>query len=72
MQGDEADAFYILVHGEVTLANGSTPLYTLSPTTFIGEIALLFDCPRCYSVTSNVPSALLMLPKVRKSLPAPR
>ena len=34
-QGDEGEAFYVLVHGELIVTSSEQPLYTLAPTTFI-------------------------------------
>jgi len=60
-QGDTGDAFYIVEDGEVEVLVDGTPVRTLGPGGFFGEIALLRDVPRTATVTALAPTVLYRL-----------
>ena len=68
-QGSTGNNFYILVEGKLDIlaceADGkSSRIASLSPVSFLGEIALLYACPRTCSVQSRESAcALLSLSK---------
>ena len=45
-QGDDGDAFYVMEHGIVDVAEEGVHKTTLSGVISFGEIALLYGCPR--------------------------
>jgi MFS family permease len=65
-EGDEADALWILVDGELSVqARGSDPEpHELPPVTapgYVGELGLLHGIPRTASVRTRTPSTLLRI-----------
>jgi hypothetical protein len=64
-QGDPADAFYVIVRGEVTISRlvGETPveIATLRPGEYFGEIGLLREMRRTATVMARGPVELLIL-----------
>ena len=65
-EGDEADALWILVDGELSVqasGDGSEP-HELAPVTapgYVGELGLLHGIPRTASVQTRLPSTLLKI-----------
>jgi CRP-like cAMP-binding protein len=57
-QGDEADRFFILVDGHVSLERDGAPLAELGPGSFFGESALLVRGRRSATVTATEPCSL--------------
>lgn len=65
-EGDEADAFYVLLQGEMGVHTGSEAavdqeLPTMETGAYFGEIGLLERIPRTATVTSTLPSHLLRI-----------
>ena len=65
-QGDSADRFYIITHGDVTVshrdeAGREALLATLGPGQFFGEMGLLADTPRTASVHAATDLEVLAL-----------
>ena len=65
-QGDSADRFYIIRHGEVTVTQRDETgrdavLATLGPGQFFGEMGLLADTPRTASVHARTELEVLTL-----------
>ena len=46
VEGDDGDAFYMLLDGRVEVTRGGTPVGPLGPGDFIGEISLIDGRPR--------------------------
>jgi len=66
-EGDEADAFYVLLDGEVGVrARGEEPVERELPPmesgAWFGEIGLLERIPRTATVTATAPSRMLRIP----------
>jgi hypothetical protein len=60
-QGDEGDAFYVVVHGSVIISRGATKLATLGPREAFGEMAILDKELRSASATAAEDTTLLSL-----------
>jgi HEAT repeat protein len=60
-QGDEGDAFYVVVHGSVIISRGATELATLGPREAFGEMAILDKELRSASATAAEDTTLLSL-----------
>ena len=54
-EGDEGDAFYLLLDGCVDVTRGGTPVRQLGPGDFIGEISLVDGRPRTATTTAAGP-----------------
>lgn len=51
-QGDDGDAFYVILDGHATVANGGEVVNELGPGDYFGELALLDGRARTATVTS--------------------
>jgi len=62
-EGDAPDDLFVLVEGaaSVTAGASATPVNTLGPGDFFGEIGLVRRSPRTATVTTTVPSRLLRI-----------
>jgi MFS family permease len=66
-EGDEADALWILTHGELSVqarGDGSGPPRPLPPVSapgYVGELGLLHGIPRTATVRTRLPSTLLKI-----------
>jgi CRP-like cAMP-binding protein/Zn-dependent protease len=60
-QGEEGEAFYGLVSGQVEVVRDGEPLGALRAGAHFGEIALLTDAPRTASVIARTPARLFRL-----------
>ncbi|MDX1493131.1 MAG: cyclic nucleotide-binding domain-containing protein, partial [Longimicrobiales bacterium] len=60
-QGDDGDAFYIVVQGAVIITRGSTKLATLGPREGFGEMAILDRESRSATATASEETTLLTL-----------
>lgn len=60
-QGDDGDAFYIVVQGAVVISRGSTRLATLGPREGFGEMAILDRDTRSATATASEDTTLLAL-----------
>jgi HEAT repeat protein len=60
-QGDEGDAFYVVVQGAIRISRGQTELATLGPREGFGEMAILDRETRSASATATESSTLLRL-----------
>jgi HEAT repeat protein len=60
-QGDEGDAFYIVVSGSVIISRGATKLATLGSREGFGEMSILDNEPRSASATAAEETTMLSL-----------
>jgi HEAT repeat protein len=60
-QGEEGDAFYVVVQGSIEISRGSTHLATLGPREGFGEMALLDRDTRSATATAAEDTTLLRL-----------
>jgi len=60
-QGDEGDAFYVVVQGSIEISRGGTHLATLGPREGFGEMAILDRETRSATATAAEDSTLLRL-----------
>lgn len=60
-QGDEGDAFYLVVQGAVIISRGATRLATLGPREGFGEMSILDNEPRSATATAAEDTTLLSL-----------
>ena len=60
-QGDEGDAFYVVVQGSIKISRGSTYLATLGPREGFGEMAILDRETRSATATAGEDTTLLRL-----------
>ena len=52
-EGDEGDAFYLVVDGGLVISRGGRTVREMGPGSFIGEISLLDGRPRTATATSR-------------------
>jgi HEAT repeat protein len=60
-QGDDGDAFYVVVQGSIKISRGSTNLATLGPREGFGEMAILDRDTRSATATAAEDTTLLRL-----------
>jgi len=60
-QGDDGDAFYVIVDGNLRLDRDGKHLRNLGPGAFLGEIALLDHGARTCTVTAEAPTRLILI-----------
>jgi CRP-like cAMP-binding protein len=60
-EGDTGHEFFVVVSGTVAVDRGGTPVRTIEPGDFFGEIALLSESPRSATATASTPATLLVL-----------
>jgi len=60
-QGDEGDAFYVVVRGAIKISRGQTELATLGPREGFGEMAILDRDTRSATATAKESTILLRL-----------
>lgn len=60
-EGDEADAFYVVVDGRLDVSRNGMTLRELGPGEFLGEISLLDGRPRTATVTATGPVKALVI-----------
>jgi len=60
-QGDEGDAFYVVVSGSVRISRGQTELATLGPREGFGEMAILDRDTRSATATAKEATTMLKL-----------
>jgi CRP-like cAMP-binding protein len=66
-EGEDADAFYVILSGEATVSKQvhgkPTHIATLGPGSWFGELALLDPSPRSASVSADDPMVIAVLGK---------
>ena len=61
-EGDEGDAFFILLRGKLTVYKGKRLLSEITAIDYVGEMAIIEDQPRCATVKVCEKSRLLKIP----------
>ena len=62
-EGEEGDALYLIVSGEVEVLRGGTPVHVLRETDYFGELAVLTGETRNATVRARTDCLLLRLPR---------
>jgi CRP/FNR family transcriptional regulator, cyclic AMP receptor protein len=60
-EGDEGDAFFVVVDGRLDVTRNGMTLRELGPGDFLGEIALIDGRPRSATVTASGPVKSLVI-----------
>ena len=60
-EGDRGNEFFVLLNGAAEVQQGGKKVRMLGPGDFFGEIALVSRSPRTATVTTTVPSDLLVI-----------
>ena len=60
-EGQSGSEFFVILEGEAAITRKGTPIRTLGPGEFFGEIALVEDGPRTASVTAKTPLRTFVL-----------
>ena len=60
-EGDEGDAFYVVVDGRLVVSRNGMTLRELGPGDFLGEISLVDGRPRTATVTATGPVKALVI-----------
>lgn len=60
-EGDEGDAFFVVVDGRLDVSRNGMTLRELGPGDFVGEIALIDGRPRSATVTASGPVKSLVI-----------
>jgi CRP/FNR family cyclic AMP-dependent transcriptional regulator len=60
-EGDEGDAFYVVVDGQLVVSRNGMTLRELGPGDFLGEISLVDGRPRTATVTASGPVKALVI-----------
>lgn len=60
-EGDEGDAFYVVVDGRLIVSRNGMTLRELGPGDFLGEISLVDGRPRTATVTASGPVKALVI-----------
>lgn len=60
-EGETGREFFVLVEGSVAIERGGSPVRTMAPGDFFGEIALLAEGPRTATATTEAASKVLVL-----------
>ena len=60
-EGDEGDAFFVIVDGRLTVSRNGMTLRELEPGDFLGEISLVDGRPRTATVTASGPVKALVI-----------
>jgi CRP/FNR family transcriptional regulator, cyclic AMP receptor protein len=60
-EGDEGDAFYVIVDGRLVVSRNGLTLRDLGPGDFLGEISLVDGRPRTATVTASSPVKALVI-----------
>jgi CRP-like cAMP-binding protein len=60
-QGDDGDAFYVIVDGTVRVERDGELLNTMGAGSFVGELELLDHGVRTATVTTDTPARLIVL-----------
>jgi cAMP-dependent protein kinase regulator len=60
-QGEEGDAFYVIISGRVVVIENRRVKHGLLPGAYFGETSLLLDVPRTATVRAETPVRVLAL-----------
>ena len=60
-EGEAGDAFYVLVDGQLQVSRDGSPIRTLGPGDFLGEISLIDGRPRSATATAVGPVKALVV-----------
>jgi CRP/FNR family transcriptional regulator, cyclic AMP receptor protein len=60
-EGERGREFFVIADGEVEVTRQGSPIATLGPGSFVGEMALLSDVPRTATVTALTPLDVLVI-----------